>query len=246
MTFTGEPPVAHEAILRNIASARALGLPEPVEVSSHDRSLAVVGGGPSIKEHLDEIRAHDEIWAINGACSYLRSQGIESVFFALDPHPIVAKWAVGAKQALLVDRCDPSAFEVLKDAEVRVYSLANDGGKFLSGSSTATAAFNLAATLGYRDVTFYGCESCYVASSHAYQDEARVDQMLVECGGYKYLTAPDYYIQAQELAQLIKAAPKHFRERSGGLLRAMILNDEHDVIAVSQSLHDAIDGSGSE
>ena len=122
MTFTGEPPVAHEEILRNIAHARGLGLPEPVEVASHDRSLAVVGGGPSIKDFLDEIRAHDEIWAINGACSYLRSQGIESVFFALDPHPIVTKWAEGAKQALLVERCDPSTFEVLKDADVKVDS----------------------------------------------------------------------------------------------------------------------------
>lgn len=232
--------------MRNIAHARSLGLPEPVEVESHNLRLAVVGGGPSIKEHLEELRAYDEIWAINGACSYLRSQGIESVFFALDPHPIVTQWATGAKKALLVDRCDPSTFEVLKDADVKVYSLANDGGKFLSGSSTATAAFNLAAVLGYRDVTFYGCESCYVASSHAYQDEARVDQMLVECGGYKYLTAPDYYIQAQELAQLIKAAPNCFRERSGGLLRAMIYNDEHDVVGLSQSLQDAINGSGSE
>lgn len=236
LSVTGSPPVEHSQILRNMAIASKLPRVE-LRQSKKDGRLAVVGGGPSVPLYLDSIKEAKEVWAINGACAFLAKHGIESTFFAVDPHEIVAKWAVGAKRAIVCNRVDPKAFEVLKDAEVRVYELDNDSpGWIKCGTSTATVAFHLGVECGYSEIDFYGCESSYDNATHAYQDEKREDEMVVECGGRRFRTAPDYYVQAQEMAKIIRHFPKHFRHHGGGLLGAMIEHEKFDVVWVSPSM----------
>lgn len=241
ISFRGEPPVAHKDIERNVAASS--GYPRvDRDVPPHGRKLAVVGGGPSLLNHVEELREWDGgIWAINGVNKWLRDRGIFSIFFALDPHPIVAKWAKGATDALICSRCDLRAFAELTTARVTVFDLVNDiPNGFMACSSSATAAFHLGIELGYRDLTFFGCEGSYISESHAYMDEQRVDRMLVECGGKEYLTAPDFYQQSVELSTLIKKFPKHFHERSGGLLRAMVEESDHDIVKVSRSIYESL------
>lgn len=239
IVFRGEPPVPHEGMMRNVRHAHGLGLPRAVQQPEHYRPLAVVGGGPSISEHLAELKAWPgDVWAINGACGFLRKAGIDSVMVACDPHEIVAKWAAGVKRAMLCSRCDPAAFEVLKDAEVTVFDLAQDDPEgIVCGSSTATGCFHLGVRLGYRRIVFFGCESSYPkGSTHAYQHEAREHELAVECGGVEYRTAPDYYEQAKELAAILRKFPMYFSEKSGGLLRAMVEHEKHDITKVSPRL----------
>jgi hypothetical protein len=241
--FHGGPPVSHEDIERN--RRLSAGWPR-VEMGQevHGRRLAVVGGGPSILRELETLKSWDGgIWAINGACRWLRDRGVFSIFFAVDPHPIVAQWAEGATDALICSRSDPLVFSRLPLARVTVFDIRNDDPSgILCGSSTATAAVHLAVEHGYRDVTFFGCEGSYQSESHAYMDEKREDRLLVECGGERYLTAPDFFVQCQELAPLLKLknCGMKFAERSGGLLRAMAENDDFDVIAASRSVHEKL------
>jgi hypothetical protein len=249
IVFSGGPPVTHEDILRNIAHAKTLGLPYVQKVPPHDRVLAVVGGGPSINEHVDEIRSFTDVWAINGASQWLRERGIENTFIAVDPHHIVAKWAPGAKKAILCTRIDPSVFEILEDADVRLFSLMQDteDGGIQCFSSTASLAFDLGTDLGYRKAVFFGCEGSFPGNvsgdnredfTHAYPEpsEKREERMVVECGGVEYLTAPDFYVQSDEISKMVRMFPQHFSERSGGLLRAMIENDDHDIVKVSRAM----------
>lgn len=239
VVITGNVPVSHDTLLRNMAHTKSLGLPKVAlgQPLRHGR-LAVVGGGPSVLNHLEEIRECAEVWAINGACGFLRAHGIDSHLFSIDPHPIVAKWAVGATKAILCNRTDPEVFEVLKGKDVRVYGLHNDDPDdvLYTGSSTATAAFHMAVESGWMDVCFFGCESSFERETHAYQDEKREHLMLVECGGQEYLTAPDFYVQAQELSKVMRIFRDNFTEQSGGLLRAMIENEDHDVVKVSRAM----------
>lgn len=229
LSIAGVLPVSDEDVARNIRNAFTLDLPNYREMRARKPRLAVVGGGPSINSHIDELKAWDgDIWAINGAFGWCDSRGIDAVFLAVDPHPIVAKWARGARRALLETRCDPSAFDELKDADVYLFDIGTEGGIAARGS-TATAAPHLAIRMGYREVTFFGCESSYPpGASHAYRDEAREDQLIVEVGGVDYLTAPDFHIQAEELSNYIRQIPEFLKERSGGLLRAMLEHPNPD------------------
>lgn len=234
LTLDGCLPVTLDAYRRNVEEANARGLPAFAPAQGLRGPLAVVGGGPSVNEHVEELlRFRGETWAINGAYAWCRGKGLDPTFIAIDPHPIVLRWAKGVSKALLGNTCDPGVFDALEDAEVQVIDI----GKVIGTSSTATLIPHLAALMGYRSVTFYGCESSYEpGATHAYQDEEHPDEMLVRCGGEDYLTRSYLYRQAQDLSAMIREFPHWLSERSGGLLRAMVEHKDFHISWVCDAL----------
>lgn len=238
--FQGTIPVSDDDLLRQVAHTKKLGFPEVREQEPHGRRLAVIGGGPSIVDKLDEIRGYTDIWAINGACRFLREHGIDSTLLSLDPCDFLAPRVSGAKKALLATRCHPDVFKALEGADITVFYATTDAAEGMWAScSTVTVAFHLATVLGYRQTVFYGCEGSYSEQTHAYMDEAELQdyRFVVECGGKQYLTAPDLYMLTKQMAFLLRLSINDaFTERSGGLLRALIENDKHDIVKVSRAL----------
>jgi hypothetical protein len=238
--FRGGCPVSEDVLQANVRHAKGLGLPEIQEVEGHGRRLAVVGGGPSIVDSLDEIRGYDEIWAINGACRFLRERGVSSTLLSIDPVDFLAQRVAGASKAILATRCHPAVFKALEGAAITVVDVNTDSPKGVWAScATASIAFPLAAMLGYRKVDFYGCEGSYSDKTHAYMDEAELQdfRFVVECGGQRFTTAPDLYLLTTQLAELFRmTVPGSFTERSGGLLRALIANPDHEIVEVSPKL----------
>lgn len=238
ITFEGNSPVPHETLLANIGHAKGLGLPYVKDSPPHGRRLAVVGGGPSVLSHLDELRSWGgDIWAINGACPLLKGHGIESTLFSLDPLPVIAKHAASASSAIVCSRCDPAVFEALKGADVQLFDVVQDDGEGIWAScSTALSVFDLATNMGYREIVFFGCEGSFEEKTHAYMDDPQTFRFVVACGGREYLTLPEMYVQTEPLALLLRTFPAHFSERCGGLLRAMVENEEHEIVKVSRAL----------
>lgn len=241
--FQGRLAVEHDVVLRNIAHTKSLGLPyvekpDPSRIAFHGRPLAVVGGGPSVVSHLDELRGWTgDIWALNGACGWLRECGIASTLFTLDPLPIIATHAAGASKALLCSRCDPSVFAAMQGKDVRVFDVVNDSpGGVWASCGTVLCAFDLATDLGYREIVFYGCEGSYEQKTHAYMDDPQNFRFVVSCGGAEYMTLPELYVTTLQLAEFLRKFPAHFSEKSGGLLRAMTKDPEHDIVKVSRAL----------
>ena len=246
--FTGSPPVSDEDIAKQAEQNGVLGLSAMNHIASkvapHDRKLAVIGGGPSIIENEERLRNWGgDRWAINGAYHWCQKKGIEDVtFIAADPHEIVASWAYRVKRAIVTTRCNPKVFGVLKAGQADVKTFKLDGpNKIISGSSTATVVPHLAALNGYKHITFFGCESCHSPErTHAYMREPRDAEMIVRCNGEDFYTAPDWLMQACELATIIGLAPHVFLEESGGLLRAMLANPEYEIAWISKGLADQL------
>jgi hypothetical protein len=240
LSISGSLPVAEGVTQRNEQHARGRGLKSYREVMAARPRLAVVGGGPSINRHVDEIKAFDgDVWAINGAFHWCRGHGIDAAFIACDPHPRVATWANGAKRALLEMRVDTQVFDLLANADVAVFDCGDGPGMIRCGTSTVSSTPHLAVRMGYRQVTLFGCESSYPLQSttHAFQHEERADELLIACDGKEYLTAADYYMQAMELSRYVREVPEFIIERCGGLLRAMIASGgEHKVRWISEGL----------
>ena len=106
------------------------------------------------------------------------------------PCPIVTQWVKPSiARAILATQCDPAVFALLRYADVTIYD-ASGAGKY-RGSCAAVAAPSLAFAMGYREVTFFGCEGSYASCSHAYRHEDLAEQMMVLCGGAEYRTRPD-------------------------------------------------------
>lgn len=228
MKFSIKCAVAPQIIEQRVRAARRLKLPYIRQQRIHGRSLALCGGGPSLLDHLDEVRAFDEVWAINETARWLKGQGIRATLFTVDPFPMQPDaYDVGA--AILGTGVDPVAFEHLKGS-VQLFD------SRYGGSTSASRAPQVALKLGFGRVTFFGCEGSMGAQTHVYGHLENAGKLVVRCGPHEYLTQPDYYTQCQYLSGFIQDHPAVFAERSGGLLAAMCAHGHGDVIAMAPDL----------
>ncbi len=198
---------------------------------SRSNPLAVVGGGPSAALHLDELRDwQGEIWAINYTAQWLRSVGIDATLFSIDPQPFTVK--VEAPKALLCSSCDPSSFVGRQVETFHLAELHDDG---IPGSATtATRAPALALRLGHKEVHFFGCEGSFFGRDHVDRHDDEGNSLVIRSKGCDFLTYPEFLMQGEHLAGVIRAFPNVFKERSGGLLAALVLDpDDWEVVAVS-------------
>lgn len=226
----------------------------------HDTPLAIVGGGPSAGRHLEELKSWPgHIWAINQGASWLAHHAprVPVWMFTVDPDPVLAEpyWTAGVQRAILGLCCSPKLFEALKGKDVHMFdphiAPATDGSKegaeiLAGGPSSVCRTFVPAATLGYKDVTYFGCEGSlegrftedglFEPTTHAYRREDRPRQMIIRCGDKDFVTTPDLYISTCALANFLRAYPL-VKEKSGGLLRGMLEHpDTWHLVAVSEAL----------
>ena len=232
------PVVSADETIRHITYARTLGFKF---VSEKKRPpLIVLGGGASIREHIDEVKASSaDKWIIGSAFKFWSAQGVRGSFFSVHPSKAALNNIHGVRKAVVATVTHPEVLDQFKhtDARVELFDLVRNG-VVTNGATSATVIPCLAVEMGYREVTFYGCESNYGDSTHAYMSVADPYLMKVKCGEAEYLTGAEFLMQAEFLAALIKERPGVFKERSGGLLRALISND-YDVIAISKTLHES-------
>ena len=222
--------VPPEQIERNQAFWRGLGLKRVYFGYPHEEKIAIVGGGRSIHRTWDEIRKFSHVLAINATRKTLLQYGVDATFLSVDPLPVVAEFAQGATKAIVATRCDPSVYEALKGAEIRIFDTPGDVPML---SATASTAVPLVMKMGFRQACFFGCESSYTGFSHADRHEDR-EVIKVRADGKEFITAPDYFFMAREMAQQIRANPGVICEKSGGLLRAMVRDPNAEAIEVGK------------
>jgi hypothetical protein len=203
--------------------------------------LAVVGGGPSIARHADELRSWDgEIWAVNGAVNWCIDHGIDAAFYTADAAE-AHRWPYDLsriRRAVLAPDCSPSLVNYLlaRGATVTLTT------PIQSGPTSANASDFLSLKAGYRHVTYFGCEGSFdyldLAATHAHAAHPIEDWMVVELGGERYRTKAEFISQSIMLANILREFPDTYSEKSGGLLRAMIEHGpEFEVYMVSNSLY---------
>lgn len=216
-TVTGAS-VPDARLEENIARARSLGLPS-VAARAGGRALNVIGRGPSVAGHADFLR-HDgaDAWAAGTAWSWCRDHGIEATAVFADPSPVMAHYARGCRRAIVSEQCDPALFDALRGADVQLMSL----DQWAVGYSAAVIAAVLGATAD-GEVRLWGCEGSFAAITHANEDQPQPNLMIVKCNDGVYRTNPQMILQCEEFCRIWRLCqPGTFRDRSGGLLGAML------------------------
>jgi hypothetical protein len=227
--------VDRKTLEKNARHCKSLKLKRVQNKPTHGRSLALVGGGPSAADHLDEIRAFDEVWGINQVPAWLKTHGINATMFTIDPEVMVPE-AYDIDRAIVAEYVSPEVFEALKGKDVRVFEA------WWGGPTSMCRAPRIALNMGFARMTFFGCEGNFSKQTHAYKDEVR-SQIVVDCGGELNLTQPDYYMQGVELAELVRDFPTVFSERSGGLLEALCRHGASRAIGASPDLRRAAEAA---
>lgn len=145
------------------------------------RKAVVCGGGPSLGDHLDEIRDAQtrgfDVWALNGAGKYLLEQGIvPTSVFVIDGRAGNADFVTPFDPRVsyfIGSACDPCMFNALADHDkvYMVHTAVCDGavellGEVEPGASVLGSSFtvgmqalNLLNLLAYKVVHLYGYDS---------------------------------------------------------------------------------------
>ena len=213
-------------------------LPKLPKQEPHGGKLAIVGGGPSVNDRLEELRAWDgEIWAINATAKWLNDQGVKAKFITVDPGLFPKEMVDGVEEAYLATLCHPQLREWFpKVFFFDMYETNPDG--ITGGTTTASRALSLAVHQGFYDITLYGCEGSFtIGQDHVDRNETQPEMVVIRAGEDNFVTYLEYMMQSETLANMIRLAPNVFKQRCGGLLEAMIKHpDTWAIVAVSAAL----------
>lgn len=236
--WVSAPNVSEENRAANSVVIAALGLPKHRGAGR----LAVVGGGPSINDHIEELKSWDgSIWAVNGTINWCIDHGIDAWFYTADSSPL-CNWTYDltrVRRAALTPDVSPELVRHLQ---------ANGGFVTLtapleSGPTSVNASDFLSIEAGYEHVTYFGAEGSFAeaalnAPTHAFQSFPIEDWVIAEVGGEYFKTKAEFISQSIMLANTINAFPNIYSEKSGGLLRAMIQHGpDYDIPMVATTLY---------
>jgi hypothetical protein len=167
-----------ERVAANIAAANARGLRRVHDLPDwrEHTPLAIVGGGHSLTETIDDVRRYKNIMVCGSAHDFLVGKGVIPRWAVVcDPDPIMALYLRRAHHDttfLVASQCDAAVFKELEDRDVALWhcrgpeaessDIWGEGQRVLvgGGCTVLTRAIFLAVTFGFRDIHLFGCDNC--------------------------------------------------------------------------------------
>ena len=242
-----KPAGTVEGIRANVQAALARNLPElSPGLVVHDGTMVCIGSGPSMPEHVDQIRQEQAsgrpIFAVKGAHDWLCEQGITpDLYLCVDPNPQThpahkLERANDHTMYCLASRCDPSMFDALAGRNVLlVHAWAEEenfeefkGHLVIGGGPTSgLRAINVAYVLGFRRMKLYGYDSCLSGDRRTKRftgEETPADRVMdVIVDGQRFWCNGAMAQQAQYLQDYYNVMPDlHLDAVGNGLIAAIL------------------------
>jgi hypothetical protein len=205
-------------LIENIKYSNSLGLPLLTLEDAHEEHAVVVGGGPSVRGFVEEIRRRSDegqlIFALNNSWKWLKEQGIESDYHVmLDARPENAEFVPPTAYGVIgyyASQCDKAVFDKALNPVLWNHSnaqpITQGNGYFVAGGSTVgLSALSICAMLGYRKIHIYGFDSSYDEDRHHVYNQDLNDNektITVTVGGEEFHTAPWMAEQAVQFSEL--------------------------------------------
>lgn len=210
-----------QRIIKNIHSSTERGIRCLEQVPGHNGKAVLVGGGPSMADSIEQIRAAVDagatVIAMNGTSDYLADHGITPhIHIAVDARESNLRFVQrrNAASYYLASQCHPALFDHIPDATLFHVALM-DWEKYIQNTDRAMAlggghtvglyAMSLAYVLGYRDLHLYGYDSSYQESHHhAYaQPKNDADPIIsAHFNGREFKTTAWMVVQVNEFRDL--------------------------------------------
>ncbi len=212
--FAGAVNTAWSVMRQQASENMARALPWLKEMEPHDRTMVIVGGGPSLSSTWPFLAG--DIFALNGAAKFLRGKGIvPKGHIILDARPENAAFVEGASDETvhyIASVCHPSVFDALVNKPATLWNPDMTGLSDLlaahrerpqfmvcGGSTVGLKAMPLGHVLGYRRFHLHGFDSSHRNDArHAYAQDGEGEPIDVWVAGRKFVTSPAMFRQAQQ------------------------------------------------
>lgn len=189
-------------------------------IPPHDGVAIICGSGPSLIDDLEEIKEKDgTIFALNAAAKFLNENGIIPDYQVMIDAKEESVDLIGdAREHLFGATVNPKAFDVKPEATLFQIQIENDElQEFLdqiapndysmvtNAVSVGVVSAVLAWVMGFRELHFYGYDSCHKGNeSHVVRQEMNdiVATMDVEFSGKKYIASMPMKLQAERFMQV--------------------------------------------
>ena len=239
--------VAAEKIKENIRSACKRDVPWLSEAPQHSSHAVIVGGAPSLKGQLKQLKNWQElgahVFATNNTLGFLIENGIHPDFQVIvdareENRSFI--WPGGPRDTVfLASQCHPSTWDdaLMSLADVTLFhchsaelegTVENPEKKeeclVACGSTVGLSTMGIAYALGYRTLHLFGMDSSYEdGAHHAYEQKSNDGEIVLDahCYGRNFKAAPWMVHQAnqfQELARILASSDCTITVHGTGLL----------------------------
>jgi hypothetical protein len=210
-----------ETVIANIARNSAKGLPSIQNLPEWREAepIAIVGGGPSLKETIEDLRPYQKIMACGSVHDYLIGQGVRPRWTVVsDPDPVMSQYLKRPSAGctyLVASMCDESVFDALHGQHVVLWhcgdqeqspDLWGETPKLLigGGCTVGTRAFTIAAAFGYSNIHLFGFDTCLREEEHHAYKFATPEEELGEVTEISLFNpdGPKYRLAGYHLGQL--------------------------------------------
>lgn len=249
ITIEGRLNTDFEKLKDNIDINIARGHEQVWPHQEQDTVLAIVGGGPSLLDTIDELKEAvnmgAKVVALANAAHVLVENGIKpSAHVLLDAKPNNANFIVDDLNCkyFVASQCDPVVFDKLEILKRKIYiwHAINNAEEFQAtndyydkwipiqgGPTIMLRALRLFSVLGYHRFDIFGFDSCVMEGKHhAYDQEAADGENAVKigCNGKDFDVRAVDIQQAMEFLKTVKNFGQNWkvRVRGNGLIEHMI------------------------
>lgn len=170
------PALGLEIVTKNIKRNKAAGYTQIQDLLEwrEQAHIAIVGGGPSLKDNLELLRKFKYVMACGSVHDYLIEQGIIPTWTAVvDPDPLMARYLTKPSifcKYLVSSQCDQEVFDILAHVPVVLWHAAgegiensNFGEEYVAipgGCTIGTRAMMIAMMFGYYHQHLFGFDTC--------------------------------------------------------------------------------------
>jgi len=211
-------PVSPEDHQRNIRVNTARAIPVITDYTpEHKGRVNIAAGGPSLSVKLLKKRKKkgEYLMCVNGVHDHLISEGlVPDALVLLDPKPELAALTQHPHKGVtyyVASCCDPSVFDALEGYDVVLWHAKQfeeipEAFQIAGGVTTGLRCLNLSYVLGFRDIHFYGLDSCFQDRSHAYASWGDGKQRYsLTAGDREFLCLPYHIEQAVSYMEIIRS-----------------------------------------
>jgi hypothetical protein len=235
MVENGTINATEEMILDNIRVNCAGGWQQLIPHPEQDTEVMILGGGPSLNHHLEEIREMRErgvkLVTLNGAYNWAIDHGLTpSATVIVDARELnkrFTKPVVDECKYFIASQCHPSVFEGLPKDRTYLWHVMGDltdssvvkefypaSFPIPGGSTVLLRAIPLLRQTGYHRFHIFGCDSCLEdGAHHAFSQPENDDRAVIPImvtGGRTFYCHPWMACQAREFVTMIQKIGETF------------------------------------